>query len=67
MLFHPLNGFKATNMKRRNFLFMSLLAIPVASFTKLKNFIRAKLFRVDAGKDRFDKPLSLFERRHFLL
>ena len=48
-------------MKRRNFLFTSLLAIPVASFAKFKKFIRAKPFKVEAGKDRFDKSISLFE------
>ena len=48
-------------MKRRNFLFTSLLAIPVASFAKFKKFVRSKAFKVDAGKDRLDKPLSLFE------
>jgi mannose-6-phosphate isomerase-like protein (cupin superfamily) len=49
-------------MKRKKFLLTSLLAIPVASFAKFKNLIRPdKPFKVDAGKDRFDKSITLFE------
>jgi mannose-6-phosphate isomerase-like protein (cupin superfamily) len=52
-------------MKRRNFLLTSLLVIPAVSFARFKNLIRSKPYKVDAGTDRFDKPLSLFEGDKF--
>jgi len=56
-------------MKRKSFLKLdvlgtSLLSTPF-SFGKVKNKRINKGFKVDAGKDRFDKPISLFEGDRF--
>ena len=55
------------NMKRRSFMQMcisagSVFAIPSVSLAKrLENNRVKKPFKVDAGKDRFAKPINLFE------
>ncbi len=54
-------------MKRSSFMKMciaagSVITIPLASFAQRKETIRNnEPFKVDAGKDRFDKPITLFE------
>ena len=54
-------------MKRSSFMKMcisasSLFAIPFESFAKqIENNRTKKSFKVEAGKDRFDKPIHLFE------
>lgn len=52
-------------MKRNKFIatLLSLTAAPSVLFSRNKFLLNsaAKGFKVDAGKDRFDKPISLFE------
>ena len=54
-------------MKRSSFVKIcisasSLFAIPFEGFAKrIENYRTNKSFKVDAGKDRFDKPIHLFE------
>jgi hypothetical protein len=58
-------------MKRNKFIATSFFAalLPLTNFanTMKKIFRNDKGFKVDAGKDRFDKTISLFGRRHNFL
>lgn len=60
-------------MKRSSFIKMSVavgstIAMPFAGFAKRKENNRNKEpFKVDAGKDRFDKPINLFGGDTFIL
>ncbi|MFT4154461.1 hypothetical protein [Parafilimonas sp.] len=53
-------------MERRSFLtkatvIASMLSAPFAGFAKRRKYDRAsKGFKVDAGKDRFEKPVTLY-------
>jgi mannose-6-phosphate isomerase-like protein (cupin superfamily) len=54
-------------MKRRNFLWTSLLALPMTSFARFKKFrTTTKPFKVDAGKDRFNEEF-LYRGNQFFL
>lgn len=54
-------------MKRSNFIWMALLASPIASFArKISSFKFLKPFKVDAGKDRFNEDF-VYLGNHFLL
>jgi mannose-6-phosphate isomerase-like protein (cupin superfamily) len=57
---------KRSSFLKLGFLGTSLLSTPYTyTFGKAKNKRIDKGFKVDAGKDRFDKPISLFEGDRF--